>query len=363
MGIGERLKMARSMARLSQRDLAKAGDVSAMSISNYERNLAMPSSAVLLRLARALGVSASYLLQPVTISLGEPCYRAKATLGEKGKQAVLARVHGWLCRYAEVEALFPDMPSFAVPDIDRRVASMDDIERVAEQLREAWELGLDPIDNLVHVLEQRGIKVGIFDADGKFDGLHLWANGGTPVLVTRGRDLPGDRQRLSIAHELGHLILEFEGDMVPQADGSQGKRAEDRIFHRFAGAFLVPREAALAALGPSRQTLGLQELYLLKRNWGISMQAWIHRAQDLDIIPQAEAARLYKRFGIEGWHNTEPGDPYPPVQTDRLKRLVLRAMAEGAVTPARAAELLDIPLSQFIREQEFRRDVALSVCG
>lgn len=362
MGIGERLKMARTMAKKSQRELAEDASVTAMAISKYERDQMMPSSDVLIKLARALGVSASFLLQPVSVTLGEPCYRAKASLGAKDKQAILAKVSAWLSRYKEVETLFPDIPDFAMPDIDRRVASMDDIERVAEQLRDTWELGLDPINNLVDVLEQRGIKVGLFDADGGFDGLHLWADGTTPVVVTRKSALPGDRQRFNIAHELGHLMLEREGALAPPADGRLAKREEDGIFHRFAGAFLVPRAAATAALGQQRHTLDLQELHLLKHTWGISMQAWIHRAQDLGIIPGAEAARLFKLFRTRGWREKEPGEQYPPMHTDRLERLVRRAIAEGVVTPSRAAELLGMSLSQYVHEQELSDAIAAPMC-
>jgi transcriptional regulator with XRE-family HTH domain len=65
-GIGERLKMARQMAGMSQRDLAEAANVSAMAISKYERDLMTPGSNVLLRLGRALDVRTGFFLRPVS---------------------------------------------------------------------------------------------------------------------------------------------------------------------------------------------------------------------------------------------------------------------------------------------------------
>ena len=64
--IGQRLKVARAAAGLSLRDLqARIGNlVSAQMIGRYERDEAMPGSAVLIALSDALGVSETYLVDP-----------------------------------------------------------------------------------------------------------------------------------------------------------------------------------------------------------------------------------------------------------------------------------------------------------
>lgn len=58
-----RLKLARKANRLSTRGLAEKVGVSAMAISKYERGVMVPSSDVLLQLARALDVTPQYLLE------------------------------------------------------------------------------------------------------------------------------------------------------------------------------------------------------------------------------------------------------------------------------------------------------------
>ena len=87
MPIGERLKMARHTAGLSQRALAEATGVSAMAISKYERGLDLPSSGVLIRLAKALGLKVEYFLRPVTITLSAPAYRRRASLPRKQEKS------------------------------------------------------------------------------------------------------------------------------------------------------------------------------------------------------------------------------------------------------------------------------------
>jgi Zn-dependent peptidase ImmA (M78 family)/DNA-binding XRE family transcriptional regulator len=346
MVIGERLKMARRMARLSQRDLADRAGVSAMSISKYERNLSTPGSEVLINLAKALDVRVEYLLRPVTVSLSSPAYRCLASLRKQDEKAILEETRDWLERYLDVESLFGALPAFEWPDIDRRVATLDEVEQVAVDVRHAWDMGLDPIDSLIECIETHGIKVGTVQGEDEFDALLLWANENVegmpaiPVIVVK-RDVPGDRQRFNLAHELGHLILEVEHGLD-----------EEKAAYRFAGAFLVPAPVAYRELGQARQALDLHELYLLKQKYGLSMQAWIYRAKDLGIISEAEYDRMFRRFNRKGWRRKEPGEEVPPERPSRMERMVLRALAEDVISRSRAAELMGKSLGKLFQRDE-----------
>ncbi|MBD3175655.1 MAG: helix-turn-helix domain-containing protein [Armatimonadia bacterium] len=346
MSIGERLKIARHAARLSQRDLAEAAEVSAMAISKYERDLDMPSSGVLIRLARALDVKTEFFLRPVTVTVSAPAYRRRTSLPRKQERAIIAQIQEWLERYLDVESFFGGPPEFELPpDLNRRVTSLDEVERVAIELREGWDLGLAPIESLVEVLEDRGIKVGLIEGHQDFDSLTFWVDDTIPVIVVKHTDsqsprVPGDRQRFNLSHELGHLVLEI-------AEGVD----EEAAAYRFAGAFLVPEPVARFELGDRRQTLGLHELHLLKHKYGLSMQAWIYRAKNLGVLSESAATRLFREFRRKGWHRDEPGDQIPLEEPERMKRLVLRAMAEDLVSKSRVAELLGMPLAQFYQEE------------
>ncbi|MBC7252158.1 MAG: helix-turn-helix transcriptional regulator, partial [Anaerolineae bacterium] len=155
--IGERIKIARRAAGLSQRALAKAVGVSAMAISKYERELDTPGSDVLLRLAQALGVKTEYFLRPTTVTITAPSYRRRTSLPRQQEYAIMGQIQEWLERYLEVESFFNGLPGFDLPaDLDRRVTSLDEVEQVALNLRQKWDLGLVPIESLVEVLEDRG---------------------------------------------------------------------------------------------------------------------------------------------------------------------------------------------------------------
>lgn len=348
MAIGERIKSARLRAGLNLRELADMVGVSAQAISKYERGLDVPGSKVLIQLARALHVRVEYILRPLNVSLSQPSYRShRSKLRVHDQDVITAQVQDWLERYLSAEELVSGQMEFHLPAIQRRVESFDDIEKVALELRVSWELGLDPITNLIEMLESKGIKVGVVEGADHFEALTLMANETIPVIVVKD-GVPGDRQRLSMAHELGHLVLEMP-------DSWEEKEIE-KAAYRFAGAFLAPAPSALRELGSKRQRLDLYELHLLKHKYGMSMQAWIHRAQDLGIISGSAARQMYAMFVARGWKQKEPSDAYPTEKTERFERLIMRAIAEDIIAVTRAEELLGKSLLEFWKQASNKHD-------
>jgi len=330
MTIGQRIKQARKSNNLSLRDLAGQAEISPMAISKYERDQDTPSSGVLLRLSKALGVKIDFFFRPKTTAVQLLAFRKHAGLGVKEQEAIQMRIQDWVERYLEVESLFPDERRNVSLSL-RTVNSFNQVEDAALELRQAWNLGLDPIENLIQLLEDQGIKVGLVSGFEHFDACTFKANQ-APVIVSKA-DLPGDRQRFNLGHELGHLVLNVQQELSSE-DAS----------HRFVGAFLAPAQMVRFELGSSRTALDMNELYLLKHKYGLSMQAWIYRAKDLQIISPATATRLFQRFRANGWHRKEPGDPFLSEKPLRMERLIYRALAEDLISRSRAQELLGEPL-------------------
>ncbi len=346
MTIGQRIKQARKAKQISLRNLAAKAEVSAMAISKYERNLDAPGSGVLLRLAKALDVSVDFLLRPYTVSVQLQAYRKHATLGIKEQEAIRMRIQEWLERYLEIESFFPDerrTVSLSVYSIQ----SIEQVEDTALTLRKEWNLGLDPIENLTQLLEDQGVKVGVVSGFDHFDSCTFMADG-IPVIASKA-DLPGDRQRFNLGHELGHLVLDIREGLDPES-----------VCHRFVGAFLVPAEVARFELGCRRTTLDMSELYLLKHKYGMSMQAWIYRAKDLGIITENTAARLFQHFRANGWHRQEPGDALPAEKPLRMERLIYRALAEDLISRSKAQELLGERIQPHWATEAFQQnDIAI----
>ena len=340
--IGERIKQRRIALGLSLDDLAaRTGNfVSKQAIHKYEQGVSTPGSDVLIKLAEALGVKFECFFRPQEqeIMLGEPAYRKHASASAKELKALNAKTQELLERYFFVESVISSNKSmsFSAPArASRKIRKTEDAERLSLALRKRWKLGIDPIENLTEIFEDHGVKVILLEGDDTFDGLSCWANESVPVIAIRRR-IPGDRQRFNLAHELAHLLMDLWKDVD-----------EEKAAHRFAGSFLVPAEAAFQELGRKRRHIDILELAMLKRKYGMSMQAWIYRALDLDIVSKSYASSLFALFRLNGWNKVEPGGQLPEEEPMRMERLVLRAASEGAVSPARAAQLLGKPLNEF----------------
>lgn len=350
--IGERIHQARKAAGLTLRALAEKVDISAMAISKYETNKSIPSSTVLLSLSSALGVPVDYFFRTSKVELRDVDYRKHAKLPKKVLQQIDGDVIEQVERYLELEEYLPVSPvePFKIPDgLPDSVREYDDVERVADAVRQAWGLGSDPIPGLIDTLEEKGIKVLRSRAlhGEMFDGLAAQVNG-APVIVI-GRDWPGDRQRFTLAHELGHLIL--KGRLAKSLD-------EEAAAHRFAGAFLAPASEVIKELGASRTWLEPRELCVLKKAYGLSMNAWKHRAKDLGILSAANYLRIVHHFRKQGWHKKEPCEQYRCEEPQLFLQLVFHALAEELISESKAAELLRVSLAEFRAIRNVNNDAA-----
>ena len=339
--IGQRLHRARKAAGMSLRDLGAVVGLTHAAIKKYEDEQATPPSTTLLKLARALNVRTEYFFRPETMTLDRIEYRKRSTLPKKRLEAIEHEVIDQIERRIELENLFPSPPvtPFApVTELPANISDIAQIEDAAEAVRKAWDLGLDPIPDLIDVLETHGIRVFMIDtnANPKFDGLAASVNQ-MPIIVV-GSNWPGDRQRFTLAHELGHLML---------SDRLTAGIDEESACNRFAGAFLIPRKSVMQELGAHRNYIEPKELALLKEEFGLSMAGILYRARDLGIVSPSWRDEQAKLFRIKGWHLTEPGKPYPPEKAHVFEQLVFHALGEEYIGESKAAELMKMSLTTF----------------
>jgi Zn-dependent peptidase ImmA (M78 family) len=341
--IGARLKLARDAAGLSLRALADRIDqlVSAQAIGKYERDLMMPGSKVLLGLSRALQVSPEYLLSQRQIALSGVEFRKAPSAAAKEERAVEARVLEHLERHLSVEeALGLDAAPQRLP-----LARLDPIEepvqaqQAARKLRGEWRLGTDPIPSMTELLEERGIKVIGLRLPISVSGSKTIAkleNGKSVPAVIINADHTGERQRFTLAHELGHLILDMGPGMT--------SRAAEKAMDQFAGAFLVPSEELERLAGAHRSELSLGELLEMKAHFRVSLQCLVVRLGQVGILSDLEARRHWQMLKEHGFLDPpypEPG-PLKAEESHRLHRLAMRAVTEGALSESKAAELLGV---------------------
>ncbi|MBP7074234.1 MAG: ImmA/IrrE family metallo-endopeptidase [Rhabdochlamydiaceae bacterium] len=338
--LGKRLLRARKASGFGLRKLAELIGLSHMAVSKYEKGASTPSSDILLKLAKALKVSVEFFLRPETIKLGEIKFRKRQHLRKKVEESIKAQIADQIERRLELENLYPNPPiqSFKIPDsLSDQIDEYDQIEEVANKLRNYWKLGRAPIQDLIDVLESHGVRVFIIDYEEKmFDGLSTLINE-QPIIVISSK-WPGDRQRFTLAHELGHFIL--QGKLSKELK-------EEKACNRFAGAFLLSKETIVQEMGRIRTSIEWRELYLLKEEFKLSMYSICYRLKDVGIIKESYFKSLVFFFNQKGWNKQEPGSKIPSEKTHIFKQMVFHALGEEYIGESKAAELLDYSIEAF----------------
>jgi Zn-dependent peptidase ImmA (M78 family)/transcriptional regulator with XRE-family HTH domain len=316
-----RLEVARLARGRRKNELAAMVEVSAAAISQYEHGTSRPSGPVLAKLALALGVPVEFFAhsRPVEhVDASAAHFRSlrSATQMERNRALAHAIITWDVVQLIERHVQLPgrDFPAHRLPDAPRR----EDVERVAADLREAWQLPVGPVSNVVRLLEAHGAvvtrltlgtsRVDAFSAD----------FGRRPVVVLTNDKSDKARSRLDGAHELGHLTMHH--------DAEPGSRIIEQQAQMFASAFLLPEELIADQL-PRR--VNWQRLVQLKRTWGVSLKALLYRARALGIIADSAYRRAMTTMSSRGWHRAEPGDLGPAEQPVMLQRAMQLLRTRG----------------------------------
>ena len=329
----QRLKQIRLARGFSLDMLAEQMDgiITKQALSKYERGVMEPGIVMLTHIARALKVTTLELTNQPEYNIAFFGFRKTARLSATEKDRVQAIVTLQLEKMIKVADIIGHKPSRKIPLRAYDSNSHDAIENAANELRDLWELGSGPISNLIDSLEDAGIYAIEIDADKHFDGISAAAisSHGDPVAaaVISRNQISGDRQRLNLAHELGHLVLNVSKG---NEEGEQQKKEEESAF-RFAGAFLAPAPIFINEVGKRRTYITLPELLLLKRKFKISIQTIIRRMYDLKIINQSYYTGWCIQINHLGYKRDEP-EPLELEHPLWMQKTVRRAYSEKLIS-------------------------------
>ena len=332
---GIRLLSARKMAGMSLQKLSDAlgNIVTKQSLNKYEQGVMKPDSNLLVKLSSILKVPVDYFYAEPTVSveLTNPDYRKHSSrISATEKAAIEEKSKNLLERYLELENLLnlDEPPQYF--HHDKEILTADDAEEAANQLRDEWELGYDPIPDVIAMLEDKGYKVLEIDASMSFDGLSAEVDG-LKVIVLNGNSFKGNntRKRFTALHELAHHSLNIPDQM-------DHKEAE-KLCHVFASAVLYPEEMARKELHSERFHFFENELILLKERWGISVSAIFYRASRLGIITDYVLKKLNIGYRSRGYHKDEPGTYLSQEKPVRFLRLVYFALGKELISINEAA--------------------------
>ena len=342
----ERLKSARLMQGLSLQALADrmSNLVSKQALSKYEQGAMRPDGEVMTALCQALDIRSDYLARSVMPALQEIKFRKLSRLSAKEQEMAIERTRDFLQRYMELESILGEAGIFENPLESMDIQSESDLEAAAERVRERWQLGKDPIYNVVEFLENRGIKVLEINAHEDFNGMSAFVEKNVPVIVLNSfLNNVIDRKRFTALHELGHLLMQRQLECLPEKE-------QERWCNRFAGAMLLPQDVCRKVLGNKRHHILLNELILLKEQFGISPQAAMFRAIHAGIVSAFYGKSFWQDLSRKGLKKKEIGEFKSSEKATRFHQLLLRAVSEEIITYSKAAALNNQKLAEFRQE-------------
>lgn len=317
--VRDRIKRLRLVRRWDQSTLADKAGVSTATISNIELGRVTPTSEQLERVSAAFGYSMDFLTAELAmLPTTRPWLRAYA---DASKREADARTSAATLAAEYVRSLrlkpLPDLiPVFDAP-LDE-----DAIEDAAMELRHLAQIDSDAVvANAIRAVERVGCVVLPLESElGRHLGMSVRSDQ-LPVVCVAKSGVPGDRQRWTVAHELGHLSL--HGNLPPPRDARDARRLEKEA-HRFAADFLAPADALIDTLKTAGGLVTLRALAEIKAVWGVAIKALVHRFHELNVIDADHARSLYKQISARKWGTDEPVD-VPSESAQWFERNLTRA--------------------------------------
>ena len=220
-----------------------------------------------------------------------------------------------LLNYVDFPSLHLAFPRGIFSDVDSTLQEDPDdvqeqIEKLTLSLRKAWGLEIGPIEDMQFLLESNGIVVtGFNNVDDSIDAfsqkIHNKSGDSVFIIALAVGKKPKERLRFDMAHELGHIMM-HNWDESNEELSRDEFNAIERQANMFASSFLLPRDSFGKMVRPYATNI---EFYrTLKKKWGVSMQAMMYRARQLDIISANQFQYMMRQVSQRGWRTHEPGD-------------------------------------------------------
>jgi Zn-dependent peptidase ImmA (M78 family)/DNA-binding XRE family transcriptional regulator len=289
------LIIARESRHLTQTELAKRMSVAQGTVSKAENGQVPAMPALVEKYAAALEYPVSFFYQEGEFrNLPVPFYRKRRSLTNGDIKAIRAKmniIRGHVRNL--VKAI--DLTEVKVPSIDLKEYD-DSPELIAKELRIMWHLPPGPIASMVDLLENAGVVIIKCDfGTNQVDGISFYeAVDDAPPVILVNPNIPGDRLRFTLAHELAHLVMHNHmslagQDCEPEAD-------------QFASELLMPSADVRGFLGH----VTLDKLMSLKPYWKVSMQALLMRAGQLGYLSPRQKTYMWMQLSKAGFRTKEP---------------------------------------------------------
>ncbi|MBB5913930.1 Zn-dependent peptidase ImmA (M78 family)/transcriptional regulator with XRE-family HTH domain [Nocardia transvalensis] len=293
--------------------------------------------------AQAVGYPVSLLClteQEVGAGVGLVHHRKKQAAAAGDLKRIHAMMNLTRIQLRRLSAGTPRRTGLGIPRIE--VDDLTTPSDAARAVRRALRVPPGPVESVVQLLESAGALVVCRELvapvplDSGTETVPVdavsCAPGDEDPLVVLNSGTPAERQRFTLAHELGHMVMHA----IPHPD--QEKQANS-----FAAELLMPARAAREAL--RSQPVSVPRLLELKQDWNVSMWALLRRAHTLGVLSDWQYRTLAVEMSSLGYRTSEPG-PLEPELPTAVDSMVAWRMSRGD-------EITELARTTFLTPDEF----------
>ncbi|WP_288886031.1 XRE family transcriptional regulator [uncultured Eubacterium sp.] len=318
---GNRLKEAMLFRKINMTELSEMTGIKKQSLSLYVHNSNNPTFDKVIKISRELGFPVDYFMSEdnCDVESGTTFFRSYASatkkerISQKIKLEYVAKMYKVLLKYVN----FPEINIPVVEDnyISYNVKNIDTeeqyykIDKLAKEIREYWDIGLEPIRNLKYLLEFNGIIVtGFDDVNNKIDAFSqkiVVEGKKTYIIALALGDKSMQRLNFDMAHELGHILLHSSLNDIEKLSREELVIIEKQA-NRFASSFLLPQDTFYKSV--LAYPTNIDYYKVIKKKWKVSMQAMMYRAKDLKIVTENQFQYMMRIVSKRGWRIHEPED-------------------------------------------------------
>lgn len=287
--VGERLRFARENAKLTQAAVADTASMARTTLVAIEKGQRRVKLDELQTLTSIYSTTINELLrqEPIQVNL-LPQFRKLSEIEDASVVQAIALLNDLVRAEVELEQLLgisrsavypPETP--ILPGNVRMQAEQD-----AFDLRQWLGLGLNPINDIVSILElQLGARVYVRRLPPSISGLFAFDDLVGPCILLNANH-PRDRRANTAGHETGHFMSTRKfADVLDDATSETAR--EERYANAFGRAFLMPARAVkqkFQDVTAGASSLSRRHIIVLANYFGVSREALVRRLEELGLV-------------------------------------------------------------------------------
>jgi Zn-dependent peptidase ImmA (M78 family)/DNA-binding XRE family transcriptional regulator len=355
--IGERLRIARETAKITQAEAANAIGVARTTLLAMEQGQRRARINEVQQLARRYGTSVNALLREESVHVDlEPRFRRLPGSGDRAADSAVQLLSNLARAEVELENLLgvkrkrnyaPERPILRG---DVRAQAEED----AAELRQRLGLSISPITDIVTLLEMElGVRVYVRRLDAQISGLFAYDEALGPCMLLNANH-PRERRAQSAAHETGHMVSNRREPEILHNNESENSR-EERYANAFGRSFMTPARAVrqkFQEVTAGSERLTRRHVIVLAYFFCVSREAMVRRLEELGLtkagtwdwfqanggITDEQARQVLGDLATPDSQKTDADRP----TTLRLNLMAAEAYQQGLLSEGQLARLLHL---------------------